>query len=151
MYAHPVDKDVQVSLRSPNIKNAYWFNYHCGKDSKCVCRIGKGIETDILFIFDCANDRRLALHIEIKPPGEQLRDGQAESYPRRAICWANPETRPRTVPPHEDFLTMLVCGRELTSDSRIGHFDKVVFHDEISALITPYPEAIRLTRAPHRR
>jgi hypothetical protein len=137
--ARPVG-EIQGSLRTLT-KNPYWFNYWCGKGSKCPCRIGVGIETDILLIFDCANDRRLGLHIEIKRPGEQLGNGQAESYPRRAACWANPNTRPKTVLPHQDFLTMLICGQELESDRRLQFFDKVVFHDEVAQRIQVYPEA----------
>jgi hypothetical protein len=140
--ARPVNKEVQASLRSQTIKNEYWFNYWCGRDSNsnCTCRVGTGIETDILFILDCADSRRIALHIEVKRPGERLGDGQAESYPRRAACWASPDTRPRTVPPHQDFLTVLVCGRELASDQRLKHFDKVAFHDEIAQRVRAYPE-----------
>jgi hypothetical protein len=140
LHARPVEKNVQRSLRSPTLKNPYWFNYWCGKDSRCVCRIGTGIETDILFILDYADNQRLGLHIEIKPPGEHLGNGQAESYPRRAACWANPTTRPRTIPPHQEFLTVLICGRELAADKRIQNFDKVVFHDDVAQRITIYPE-----------
>jgi hypothetical protein len=82
--ARPVGQ-MQGSLRSPTMKNPYWFNYWCGKDSKCACRIGTGIETDILLILDCVSGRRLGLHIEIKRPGEELGNGQAESYPRRSM------------------------------------------------------------------
>jgi hypothetical protein len=132
--------DIQARLRSSRMKNPYWFNYWCGKDSKCACRIGTGIETDILIFLDCVNHRRLGLHLEIKRPGEQLGVGQAESYPRRAACWVNPNTRPKTIPPHQDFLTMLICGRELASDARLQFFDKIVFHDEVAQRIKPYPE-----------
>ena len=131
--------DIQGSLRTL-AKNPYWFNYWCGKDSKCPCRIGAGIETDILLILDYANDRNLGLHIEIKRPGDQFRDGQAESYPRRAACWANPNTRPTYVWPHQDFLTMLICGRDLASDRGLQFFDKVVFHDDVAQRILVYPE-----------
>lgn len=137
--ARPVG-DAQGSLRSQTMKNPYWFNYWCGKDARCECRIGTGIETDILLILDCANGRRLGLHIEIKRPGEHLGDGQAESYPRRAACWANSDTRPRTVLRHDDFLTMLVCGRDLASDERLKYFDKVIFHDDVAERIEVYPE-----------
>lgn len=130
----------QGRLRSPNLKNPYWFNYWCGKDAKCACRIGTGIETDILIFLDCGGGRHLALHIEVKRPGEQLGDGQAESYPRRAACWANPATRPRTVWPHQDFLTILVCGSELIADQRTHHFDKVICHDDLMRMIPAYPE-----------
>ena len=139
LLARPIG-EIQGSLRSPAMKNPYWFNYWCAKDSECTCRVGTGIETDILLVLDCANRRKLGLHIEIKRPGEQLGDGQAEAYPRRAACWANPNTRPNTVVPHHDFLTMLICGRELGSDVRLKFFDKVVFHDEVAQRIKVYPE-----------
>jgi hypothetical protein len=131
---------VQAELRSQTMKNPYWFNYWCGKDARCACRIGTGIETDILIILDCPSGRRLGLHIEIKRPGEHLGNGQAESYSRRAECWATPSTRPITVLPHQDYLTMLVCGRELERDPRLRFFDKVIFHDKIADQILPYPE-----------
>ncbi len=133
--------DVQRGLRSPKMTNPFWFNYFCGRNSKCACKVGTGIETDILLLFERPDGRRLALHIEIKRPGEHLGDGQAKSYSRRAACWANPLTRSKTVPPHQDYLTALVCGRELASDKRLGCFDKVVFHDEIAGHFTTYPEA----------
>jgi hypothetical protein len=139
--ARPVGEIVQGSIRSPNMKNPYWFNYFC--HTKCSCKIGTGIETDILLIFDCANGRRLALHIEIKRPGKTLDIGQAESYPRRAACWANPITRYAKVPKHQDFLTMLICGREIESDERRLLFDKVVFHDQVAQRIQIYPESQR--------
>jgi hypothetical protein len=135
---------IQGSLRSQSMKNAYWFNYWCGKDSRCACRIGSGIETDILLVMNTHDARRVALHIEVKRPGERLGDGQAESYPRRAACWANAATRPRTVSPHDQFLTMLVCGRELAADERVRWFDKLIFHDQIAERIQPYPEGNQL-------
>ena len=122
------------------MKNPWWFNYWCGKDAKCACRIGTGIETDLLFVLEHEQAGRYAFHLEIKRPGDQLGIGQAESYPRRAACWANSATRPRTVPPHEGFLTILICGRELAVDSRLQFFDKVIFHDLIVEKIAPYPE-----------
>jgi hypothetical protein len=139
---------IQGSLRSSGLKNPYWFNYYCSKDAKCACRIGTGIETDILLILDCANDRRLGLHIEIKGPDGRLENGQAESYPLRAACWANPNTRPKYVWPHEDFLTMLICGRELESDGGLQFFDKVVFHDDLVTRIPGYPEVSPPPRSP---
>jgi hypothetical protein len=136
--ADPIGKS-QSSLRSSKMKNPYWFNYWCGKDSQCLCRIGTGIETDVLLVLERDNGRRLALHIEIKRPGESLENGQAESYPRRAECWVNSNTRPRNVPSHHDFLTIIVCGRNLGSESRLGYFDKVIFHDEVASQLEAYP------------
>lgn len=120
--------------------NPYWFNYWCSKDSNCVCKNGTGLETDILLILQSARSRRLGLHIEIKRPDKQLKSGQAELYPRRAACWVNPNTRPKYVWPHEDFLTMLICGRNLVTDTRLQNFDKIIFHDEVAQIIRIYPE-----------
>jgi hypothetical protein len=140
----PIVAGEQTKLRSKSLKNTYWFNYFCGKDSSCVCRFdkkSKSLETDILLILECANKRRLALHIEIKPPRERLRHGQAESYRLRASCWADPNTRSKQVPPHQEFLTILICGPELASDERTRCFDKMVFHDEVRRWLPIYPEA----------
>ena len=137
----PVGEE-QAKLRSKNLKNPYWFNYWCGKDSKCQCRAKEGgIETDVLIVLQCPDGTNIALHIEVKCPGDKLRNGQAESYPRRAACWANPATRPSTVYPYQKFLTILVCGRELHSDPRLVHFDRVLFHDEVEKFLPVYPEA----------
>jgi hypothetical protein len=131
----------QEKLRSKGLKNPYWFNYWCGKDSQCMCRVKEGgIETDILIVLRSENGIHIAFHIEVKRPGDKLRVGQAESYPRRAACWANPDSRPRTVYPHQKFLTILACGRDLATDPDLSHFDRVVFHDEIERMIGLYPE-----------
>jgi hypothetical protein len=47
--------------------------------------------------------------------------------------------RPRTVPSHQDFLTIIVCGRDLGSDPRLNFFEKVVFHDEVANQLEAYP------------
>jgi hypothetical protein len=131
---------LQAALRSPTMKNPYWFNYWCGRDARCACRIGTGIETDMLFILSLPGGTQTALHIELKRPHEHLGEGQAESYPRRAACWSDKMSRPKTVLPHNEFITMLVCGSELASDPRTNHFDKVVVHEQLAKLIQPYPE-----------
>jgi hypothetical protein len=133
--------DIQGGYRSKGLKNPYWFNYWCPKDSKCECRIGSGLETDIFLVLERPTTERLGIHIEVKRPNDKLGDGQAESYPRRAACWANPNTRPKTVMPHDDFLTILFSGRELANHKLVTHFDKVIFHDEVALKIAVYPEA----------
>lgn len=140
--ATPVDAAQQLSLRNKGLKNPYWFNYWCGKDKMCLCRESpekSGIETDILIVCDLEAGIRGAIHVEVKPPGEKLLDGQAESYPRRAWCWSNSQSRPRTVLPHSEAVTILACGRELNSDERTKCFDKVVFHDDLRNRIANYP------------
>jgi hypothetical protein len=123
----------------PSMKNPYWFNYWCGKDKNCTCRVGTGIETDILLVFECGY-ANLAVHIEVKRPGEKLSEGQAAAYPRRAACWASDAARPRRILPHTEFLTVLACGHSLAGSAELAHFDRVILHHEIAERITPYPE-----------
>ena len=140
--ARPIGEAEQRRLRHLKKENPHWwFNYFCGKDAKCSCRIGTGIETDILIILNIYDDRRLCLHIEVKRPGDHLGDGQGESYSRRAACWANSNTRPKTVPFHHEFMTILVCGRELEYDNRLSWFDKVLFHEDVARQIQNYPDS----------
>jgi hypothetical protein len=131
----------QAKLRTTeNSRKWFWFNYWCPKDRRCECREEKGIETDILLVFEAPDRLRFAVHVEVKPPDEGLQPGQAESYPRRGRCWATPATRPRTVLAHDDFVTIVVCGENLKSDSRLSNFDKVVLHRDIEQRISMYPD-----------
>lgn len=132
--------DVQAQLRSNRLKNPWWFNYFCPLDKRCECRVGTGIETDILIMFENSLLQRIAAHIEVKRPGDTLGIGQAESYSRRAQCWAHAVHRPRTVPPHEHAITIIACGRDLQQEPRLVFFDKVIFHDELAARLSPYPD-----------
>jgi hypothetical protein len=99
-------------------------------------------------VFEEADRFRFALHVEVKPPDEGLLPGQAESYPRRGRCWINPATRPRTVAYHQDFVTILVCGDNLRSDSRVSEFDDVISHRDIEMRISPYPDLFDLRKLP---
>jgi hypothetical protein len=137
--------DDQARLRTtPSARKWWWFNHYCTKDSRCSCKIGTGLETDILIVFAAPDNYRFAVHVEVKPPGEKLKEGQAETYPRRAECWANPSTRQRSVLAHKDFVTILVCGENLRSDSRRDYFSGTRFHQDIEQRLSPYPDPIDL-------
>ncbi len=130
--------ELQASLRTtPTAEKWWWFNHFC-RDI-CSCKVATGLETDVFMVFEVPGGFRFAIHVEVKPPGKKLGQGQAESYPRRAACWANPATRPRTVLAHDGFATILVCGDNLKSDARCSEFDKVVFHRNIEERLSPYP------------
>lgn len=135
------DSATQKARRGqPKMKNPYWFNYWCGKDRACTCRIGTAVETDILLVFAC-QEVNLAVHVEVKRPGEKLGVGQAATYPRRAACWATDTTRPKRIPPHTEFLTVLACGDNLVGNIELDYFDKVILHSDIAQRIKPYPDA----------
>ena len=136
------DPLLQSRLRSPGMKNPYWFNYWCGTCDKLNpygCKIGTGIESDILLVFAKA-ERRTALHIEVKSLGDSLRDGQALSYPRRAACWSDASRRPKTVPAYEDWRTILVHGDSALTPEEEQSFQRVVTHEEVASWLTDYPQ-----------
>src|SRR5947208_12659666 len=55
---HPED---QAKLRTTqNSRKWFWFNYWCPKDRHCECRGEKGIETDILVVFETSHRLRFA-------------------------------------------------------------------------------------------
>ncbi len=135
--------ELQASLRTtPSAKKWFWFNVFCPKDRRCACRGEEGIETDILLLFKAPDNSRFAVHVEVKPPNEDFLPDQAESYPRRAACWANTATRPRTVVAHGSFTTILVCGENLSSDARRLNFDQTHFHQDIEKRLSPYPDPV---------
>lgn len=135
------DGALQKRMRGhPGMTNPYWFNYWCGKDRACTCRLGTAIETDILLVFADDADQSFGVHIEIKRPGDTLGDGQAATYPRRAACWAAAQSRPKRIPEHSGYVTILAGGRNLEGAADIGYFDRVVFHDEIAKHLNEYPE-----------
>jgi hypothetical protein len=146
----PMPKLQATKRNTKDQKRWYWFNHFC-RDT-CSCQVeqwlpedGRRTETDILIIFKEPTGSRIALHIEVKPPGEgwddKKRKWQAETYRRRAECWAtNPEMRPPTVLEHRNFVTLLACGTNLRDDPRNKLFDDYFVHDEIAEQISPYPD-----------
>ena len=138
--AVPLTAEHASCRTTPNSQKWFWFNCFCPLDRSCLCRIETGIETDILLIFAAPDRPRFAVHIEVKRPGENFNPGQAESYPRRARCWATDSTRPSTVPRHHDFVTVAVCDERAKADPRSRAFDDVVLHADIAKKIAPYPD-----------
>lgn len=127
-------------LRKPT-KQPFWANYHCGLDSKCVCRPPetKRLESDAIFFLENPAGRVLAIHVELKRPNEAFLDGQAEAYPMRAACFAKTHQDRPTLNAHHDWTTVLFCGPEKLSDPRIANFKRVITHDEAAPMLPGYP------------
>jgi len=144
---HPLPED-QAKLRTTErAREWWWFNYFCHDD--CSCAVNRNTETDILIIFATTSGFRFAVHVEIKLPGKKLEPGQAETYPRRAKCWAHPNTRPKPVLAHDGFVTILVCGDNLESDGRRSNFDDTRFHRDIEQRLSPYPDLTDIRKHPN--
>lgn len=93
--------------RSPGTKT--WWRSHFQEACRCTGCSGK--ETDLLAIFHTKAAGRFALHLEVKHPGDDFKDGQAAAYPTRANCWI--AKTPEHVLPH----VAATCGL-LFSESR---------------------------------
>lgn len=126
------------SLSAENWWRSYWVSRAYEHFHECGER-----ETDLLAIFETPNSFRFALHIEVKAPGDRFGVEQAADYRRRANCWKGRDRAPRTVLPHDDAATLLLCDRGFAgrNAAKVAFFDTVFFHDEIGAMISPYPDA----------
>lgn len=118
----------------------WWRHYFVGKGS-CACKQCGERETDILAVLENADGLRFALHVEVKSPRDKLSIDQARKYKARSECWSGRERAPRTVLPHDQATTMLVCSSEFANaeKSKVSEFDVVVRFDEIAQHLSPYP------------
>lgn len=136
-----IDEQRAVRWCNAPTKQPFWANYWCGRDSACTCRIegSKGLESDAIFFFRNTSNRVLAVHVEFKHPGEAFGFGQPEAYPLRAACFAKTYTQRKTVNPHQDWTTVLFCGEDTLTDSRLSCFQRVITHTEAAEVIKSYP------------
>jgi hypothetical protein len=124
--------DEMLARRGKNVTT--WWRSHYSE--KCRCEGCSGQETDILAIFEAADERRFALHVEVKQPTDRfppLKD-QAANYGLRAKCWA--ASAPRAVLPHSDATTMLLCSRSKLREyaSHIPRFGSVITFEDIRTI-----------------
>lgn len=122
----------------------FWANYWYNPCTTCDCRIdgAKSMEIDALFFLENAEGRRLALHVEMKTEKEAFSLGQQESYRPRAACYQEGRRHRKGVLPHQDFMTLLLCGDSTDSALAAQYFDRVVRHREAVRLVPGYPGPI---------
>ena len=92
-----------------------------------------------MFFLEAGSGQRLGVHVEFKHAGESLRPGQAEGYPLRAACWVYRSQCPRTVVPHDDWLTVIFCGDAETQGPVVAPFDRRIGPVEARKMISGYP------------
>lgn len=136
-----IEEQRAVRWRISPTKQPFWANYWCGRDARCTCRIegSKGLESDAIFFIKSTNERRAAVHIEFKHPGEKFGFGQPEAYPLRAACFAQTHSRRPTLNAHDDWTTVLICSEEDRSDPRVSCFERSLTHTELSHRIPLWP------------
>jgi hypothetical protein len=122
-------------------KQPFFCNYHCGRDSRCTCRIegSKALESDAILFFRNILNHTLALHVEFKHKNETFGFGQPEAYPLRAACFAKTHRERRTLNAHDDWTTVIFCDEAALSDPRLSNFHRVITHAEAAKVFDPYP------------
>ncbi len=137
-----IDEQRAVRWLTKPTKQPFWANYHCGRDSRCTCRIegSKALESDAIFFFQNRLERVLAVHVEFKHPNEAFGFGQPEAYPLRAACFVRTHHERPTLSAHHDWTTVIFCGPESLSDKRLSHFQRVITHEEARKMIRKYPK-----------
>ena len=135
------DEQRAVRWKRKPTKQPFWANYHCGKDTLCICRIdgSKGLESDAIFFVRSEVNRVLAIHLEFKRPSEPFEFGQAECYPLRAACFAATHAERKAVNAHDDWMTVLLCGNADRGKPGTSHFDRVLSHDDMRDHLPDYP------------
>jgi len=133
----------QWRRRDPNdsMKCPFWSNYWYEPCPSCDCRIDDSVsmEIDALFFLQNPGGKVLALHIEMKRPGEPLSLGQAEAYRPRAACYRDQRRPRKTLLPHDDFATVLFCGPGTNISLMKRYFDRVILHEEALKAFPAYP------------
>jgi hypothetical protein len=119
----------------------FWSNYWYEPCSSCNCRIGNSVSMDIdaMFFFQNADQRVLAIHVEMKRDREPLSVGQAEAYRPRAACYRDARRVRRGLLAHADFTTVLFCGRGTEIPLVEQFFDRVILHDNARNVFSGYP------------
>jgi hypothetical protein len=118
----------------------WWKDYYC-HERRCICGGLAGRQIDVLAIFQDSTGRTIGLHVECKHPKDRFADAdQAKGYRKRASCWGPEGRNPRTVLPHGEAITVLMCDRNHRhAESDVIGFDVVLYFDEIAERITGFP------------
>jgi hypothetical protein len=122
--------DEMRKRRSAN--STTWWRSHFTE--KCRCRGCSGQETDILAIFEFGTGARVALHFEVKQPGDKFpaTKDQAANYSLRAECWA--KAAPNSVVRHTDAATVLLCSASKLEEYKphLSKFGSVITFEQIA-------------------
>ena len=101
---------------------------------KRSARAQTGRSRFLLAIFGLPTNERFALHIEVKHPKDNFKEnGQADSYPIRATCWATNSKKHLRVLPHSAATTVLLYSATRTREYEpyLQHFKSKITFEEI--------------------
>ena len=133
----------QWQARDPtdSMKCPFWSNYWYEPCLICNCGIDNSVsmEIDALFFLRSSLGKTLAIHIEMKRDNEQLSHGQADAYRPRAACYRDGRRTRKGLLKHDDFVTVLFCGKGTDMEFAKRHFDRVILHTSAGDEFPDYP------------
>jgi hypothetical protein len=120
--------DEQIAAKPKKKPENWWRHWWCELGP------GDGSETDIFVVFGFPNsNRRIALHIEDKPPHGKFEPNQHVNYGRRAKHMAN---NPNYMD-YGDYATILIAPESFLAKNaaEVGHFDTRISYESIASEI----------------
>jgi hypothetical protein len=107
------------------------------------CRLedGSESETDIFVVFGFRDsERRVALHIEDKPPHGKFTQNQYLNYQRRAKFMANKSQFMN----YSDFSTILLAPKRFFEENsdKVQHFDTLISYESVAQFIPLFRQSI---------
>lgn len=129
----------QQSARPKVAPDHWWRNWWCRLPD------GSESETDIFAVFELTElGRRIALHIEDKPPGGRFTLDQGINYGRRAIFMANKERYLN----YDDFETVLIAPESFLTSEECDQFGKLVSYEDLAVHILKFKESLHEASPP---
>ena len=107
----------------------------------CKLEDGKDSETDIFVVLGFSNsDKRIALHIEDKPPHGKFTPNQYLNYEKRAKFMANKVQYMN----YYDYTTVLLAPNSfLTKNSdKVKYFDSLISYEDVSKFIPLFVQSL---------
>ena len=128
-------QEEQAQSRPRTKPENWWKHWWCRLDD------GSESETDIFVVLSLSSkDKRIALHVENKPPHGRFTPDQAVNYPRRAEFMAN-KKRYLT---YTEYACVLLAPQAFLDANlpAVRHFDSVLAYESIAVIIPEFAASL---------
>jgi len=129
--------DKEQALAKPKKKPENWWRHWW-----CKLADGSESETDIFAVFGLPDTtKRIALHIEDKPPHGKFTPNQYINYSKRALFMAN---KPQYMN-YSDFTTILLAPQSFLDkhEEQVTYFDCLISYESVATIIPEFAESLR--------
>lgn len=129
--------DEEQAEAKPNKRPENWWRHWW-----CRLEDGSESETDIFVVMKVpSSEKRIALHVEDKPPHGKFTSGQYLNYKRRADFMANKEQYMN----YSDYTTILLAPNSFYEENgdKVNHFDCLISYEAVSSFIPLFAQSIQ--------